>query len=411
MEFTLNILIKIATVGFIAYLFYVLYQQRQRKINSQLIPNKRKCTPCRKPIYMETFDNIPSSKMLTPANDAELANIVITLNKNKQKFTVIGNLHSERSLTDFDIVISPYNFNKYTFTKDGIVTVGGSICMEQLQRFLDKYHYGLPVSPRGVSAPGYGPTVAGFITAGGITDKSNKFGGFWENVERIKMVTGDGLTKEFNKKSPEFPHLFANYGLLGIITEADLNIVSEQNVSPKYPLGVTGNLYPPEANSMAHYNVMESEHNIHWINCLVLCRTVDPVKKLTDYLQTLYTKYILIPDNVSPMTIKQSQNITQYSIPFKKFYPTLLYPYQETMYGVEIIQDGKYMNAAKLNDMGNEIYDYVTTNGYFLYLQTMNWIDKDKSKQYYTKNNMLSSFLDMKKQFNPNSLLNTDFLS
>jgi hypothetical protein len=81
-----------------------------------------------------------------------------------------------------------------------------------------------------------GPTVGGYIAAGGFGPESKLHGGFWNNVIALKFVDGTGRLREVSASEPLFPWLFGSMGQLGIFAEATLAIVPFESAA-RYPRG------------------------------------------------------------------------------------------------------------------------------------------------------------------------------
>jgi hypothetical protein len=77
-----------------------------------------------------------------------------------------------------------------------------------------------------------GPTVGGFIAAGGFGAGSASAGGFWENVVEVAIVDGRGALARVTRESPLFPWLFGGMGQLGIVVDATLQTVPSATAPP-----------------------------------------------------------------------------------------------------------------------------------------------------------------------------------
>ena len=124
------------------------------------------------------------------------------------------------------------------FDARGSVTTGAGMVLWILQRLLQAHGFDLPVLNDGYP----GPTVGGYLAAGGFGPRSSLHGGFWDNVLSITLIDGRGDPRELSASHPQFPWLFGSMGQLGIFVEATLAIVPLAGAAP-YPQGVR--LYAP----------------------------------------------------------------------------------------------------------------------------------------------------------------------
>ncbi len=112
---------------------------------------------------------------------------------------------------------------RFSFSAPGTVTVGAGASLWALDDVLRDYGYRLPV----LNGGGPGPTVGGFIAAGGIDHASSGlFGGFWDNVRAVTLVDGRGEVLTVTPDDELYPWLFGSMGQLGVFTEATLDIVA-----------------------------------------------------------------------------------------------------------------------------------------------------------------------------------------
>ena len=114
--------------------------------------------------------------------------------------------------------------------------MGSGVVLWILQYLLRQQGFDIPVLNDGYP----GPSVGGYISAGGFGPRSAQFGGFWDNVMEIQMVDGLGAIRNIRRDHPAFPWLFGSMGQLGIITQAKIAIIARDNAqTPHYPLGTT----------------------------------------------------------------------------------------------------------------------------------------------------------------------------
>ena len=138
--------------------------------------------------------------------------------------------------TQEELLLSTRNFRRVRFEEPGSVTVGSGVVLWVLQYMLRQHGFDLPVLNDGYP----GPSVGGYISAGGFGPRSAQFGGFWENVLEIQIVDGLGVIHNIPRDNPVFPWLFGSMGQLGVMTQAKIKIIARGNAqAPPYPLGTT----------------------------------------------------------------------------------------------------------------------------------------------------------------------------
>lgn len=174
-----------------------------------------------------------------PETTAEVAALVKVAYTYYIPIRVQGRSHSANGSSlpnTLELLINTALLNQIEFNQPGYITVGAGIPIDRLHRQLFFHHYDtIPVYNSG----GEAPSIGGFIAAGGIGEDSKVYGGLWENVQKVTLVTGYGRVLRVNQHDSLFPWLFGSMGQLGIITEAVLKVIPEgHDNSFSYPLGL-----------------------------------------------------------------------------------------------------------------------------------------------------------------------------
>ena len=160
-----------------------------------------------------------------------------------------------------ELLLATRNFRHVRFEEPGTVTVGSGIVLWVLQHIVRRYGFDLPVVNDGYP----GPSVGGYISAGGFGPRSAQYGGFWSNVAAIRLIDGTGRLHDIAAGDPRFPWLFGSMGQLGIFFDAKLALVPlDPSDTPRYPLGralVAPQLAQPRVP--AEYAV-EGEERLFW---------------------------------------------------------------------------------------------------------------------------------------------------
>lgn len=137
-----------------------------------------------------------------------------------------------------ELLLRTTDLRHVRFDAGGSVTAGAGIVLWILQRVLQAHGFDLPVLNDGYP----GPTLGGYLAAGGFGPRSSVHGAFWDNVLSITIVDGRGEPREISASHAHFPWLFGSMGQLGIVAEATLAIVPLAGAAP-YPQGIR--LYAP----------------------------------------------------------------------------------------------------------------------------------------------------------------------
>lgn len=145
-----------------------------------------------------------------------------------------------------ELLLSARNLRHLRFEEPGTVTAGAGVVLWVLQHILRRHGFDLPVLNDGYP----GPSVGGYLAAGGFGPRSAVHGGFWDNVREARVVDGRGELRRMAADDPLFPWLFGAMGQLGVLLDAKLAIVPLGGAEPRaYPAGkrlVAPQLAPPK---------------------------------------------------------------------------------------------------------------------------------------------------------------------
>lgn len=116
-------------------------------------------------------------------------------------------------------VISSERLCRFRFDAPGTITVGGGALIWDIQTMLRRRGHELLVANDG-AAPA--PSVGGFVAAGGIGENTHIYGGFWETVEALTVVTGTSDILTLRREDELFRWMFGAMGQLAFVVEATL---------------------------------------------------------------------------------------------------------------------------------------------------------------------------------------------
>lgn len=116
------------------------------------------------------------------------------------------------------------------WTGEGQVTVGAGLAVWELDQYVRRFGWKLPVVNDGGAAAS---SIGGFISAGGIGRDCLFYGGFWETVLSLTVVSATGDKFEVERDHPLFPWIFGSMGSLGLIFEASIELVPASDAPTK----------------------------------------------------------------------------------------------------------------------------------------------------------------------------------
>lgn len=213
---------------------------------------------------------------VSPTSAADLQQVVARAYEHDVPMRIRGRGHSMNgsSLPRSDeLMIRTSGLSHARFEKPGTVTVEGGVPIHDLREVLQRYGYDLPVYNDG-TADG-GPSIGGYINAGGFGPGSAQFGGFWENVDAVTLVLADGTLRTLERGDSDFAWTFGAMGQLGIVLEARLDIYPVTDAkAPTYPQGKAMDITNELNNGRATQTVTDrpdatSRTPIYWFTLFV----------------------------------------------------------------------------------------------------------------------------------------------
>lgn len=176
------------------------------------------------------------------------------------------------------------------------VRIGAGVAMVHADRFL--YDYGLRLLVRNDGPPG--PSVGGYISAGGFGGNSRTHGGLWSQVSSVELVDGRGEVRTFTPEDEAFGYLFGSVGQLGAIVGATMKIAP----APQSPASA-GAL---EIGECTRVPLREEERNdgyvpIHyWWTFMTPAARVDEARAALEQIKQRYVDDVyFLPDYTYPI--------------------------------------------------------------------------------------------------------------
>jgi FAD/FMN-containing dehydrogenase len=127
-----------------------------------------------------------------------------------------------------ELLLRTEGLRGHRFLGEGAVVAGAGLVLDDLRRIVEAKDLRLPVH----NAGGPGPTVGGFLAAGGFGEGSARHGGFWETVLEVTLVDGTGKVRRVRPGERLFPWLFGSMGQLGVFVETTIRLVRPSSRPP-----------------------------------------------------------------------------------------------------------------------------------------------------------------------------------
>lgn len=280
------------------------------------------------------------------------------------------------------------------YDEAGTVTAASGIALWTLRDVLGSEHLTLPVVNDGYA----GPSVGGFIAAGGFGPGSQRYGGFWENVAEILIATGYGL-RRFQRGDPSFPWLFGSMGQLGIIIEARLDVVrAAAATSAPYP---QSQVVPADAINRATARASgppadESGRRLYWFTLFV------PGSRLEEALARLAWL------EAQHGALFRYRERYQYFVQSRHIVAPLVYPEASPFFAIGIWgfhEDSTPAGIAHLSAFETDFMQMALRHRFKRYIQSELSCGPHMYTQYFDPA-ILSGFQDLKRVLDPNDLFN-----
>ena len=318
-----------------------------------------------------------------------------------------------------EILIYTDQINHYRFESNSTLTVGAGAMVWDVRDLAREFGHDLKVYNGGWA----GPSVGGFISAGGFgkgnLSKSN--GGLWESINWIKLIDAFGKIHQIHREDALFPWLFGSYGQLGLIVEANFQLISKKPFffymtgvelkSLKLPLNAEGvipmrqiddpkkNLLPPE----------DSYSNIlFWFSLLI-----DPKKELQAWKDierwVVRNSSFIKPEGGWHGPLMNGEPIGyHYVIKYLNFHPPLVYSKSQDFLVIGVmsrLEVKQKKSISRILAIEKEFVELANRRNYGLYLQAENIGCNIDFQEYYGRT-LYSKFLKIKEKFDPEHRVN-----
>jgi hypothetical protein len=286
-----------------------------------------------------------------------------------------------------ELSLSTNGLRYFRRVSEQTIIAGAGSSLYEIRQWLDAYGYDLPVYNLG----GMGPSLGGYISAGGIGEGSALYGGFWENVFWIGVVDGRGAYRRIERGAPYFPWLFGSMGQLGVIVDAALRIVPvpylEQKPLPEQ--GQVPTLAEQNPAMMERYRQIYESFRLYSISVFAPEGAGEPATQaLHDFLRPYESQF----------TINRTLTLP---IRFFNFNPPLMYPAQTsfTVVGIEFLPRENTNPEAAL-EVERQFAKFIEAKGHRHYIQ-MELTREPATIRAYFGAKVWDEFEQVKMEFDP----------
>jgi FAD/FMN-containing dehydrogenase len=334
---------------------------------------------------------------VSPKSAREVSDIVRLAGKHGVRLRTRGNGHALNGSSlprNAELVVQTRDLGRARCHSDGTVSVGAGAIMWSVDAWLRAGGYALPVLNDGYA----GPSVGGFVAAGGFGPGSRIAGGFWDNVAEITIVDGTGRTRRIARDAPLFPWFFGSFGQLGIVVQAKLDVVTSTRVSPAAgsatlaveaeTLGVPPRPRAPEATDEAG--------RLFWFTLFVPETSLDSARSQLDALELRHVGIFAFRARY------------QYFIPHRRVVAALLWPHPTPCYAVGswgILNDTSLQGITQVLAFDSAFTELALINGYKRYIQSEAPSGPALYERYFGPE-IYSHFRALKRALDPLDILN-----
>ena len=175
-----------------------------------------------------------------------------------------------------ETLVRTRELNHYRVEKRGQITVGGGAILWDIRDFVANHGWRLPIYNGGWA----GPTLGGFVSAGGLglrarqkqaspdapdrTSLSERYGGFWAQVTRLKIIDGCGEVHDILPGDADFRWIFASMGQFGLTLEATLRLLPQSGAADGLQVGSSGRIPVSNPLDSTETDRVPPAHGVDW---------------------------------------------------------------------------------------------------------------------------------------------------
>jgi len=338
---------------------------------------------------------------VAPRSLAEAVEIVRVASRERIPLRVRGAGHALNGSSlpaPGELVFETRRLASVRYERPGTVTSGAGVNLWILNDLVRQRGFSLPVINDGYA----GPSVGGYLAAGGFGANSCSHGGFWENVAEVVLLTSVGVVR-VTRDDAMFPWLFGAMGQLGVVLEVTLDVVSgEDNHDVRYPAGVCETddaMYSAAANVSAPS--AEDQRRLYWFTLFV---NRGQLACAQGELSTLQAQHATVFEYCEPYC---------YLIRHRgRVVAPLVYPVAEDFYAIGrwgFHTDASPKGLQRLTAFDTDFMRLVARRGYRRYVQSELSSGPETYRQYFDPD-VLARLEQHKRCTDPSSLFNRDWI-
>lgn len=329
-----------------------------------------------------------------PSNTEQVASLVKIAYQYHVPIRTQGASHSHNGTSlpkKSELLIHTYALNNLTILNNHEISAGSGLPVALINDFLAPYDMKIPIYNEGEIN---GPTIGGFISAGGIQSGSETYGGFWDQVSELTLVVGEGKIIRIKPENPNFLWVFGAMGQLGIITNVKLKAIDTNFSSKKSPAPANKIDTTFERHGGHYYLINKTVEPYLWVVLFVSQNQVDVATSELINLQTQHEDAL------------RYEPLIKYRIHTRKA-PPLLFPHEGDFYAITVW--GRKINNKKnilaFNHLNHVFEELVTKKHYHRYIQSEYSKTHDVYKKYFD-HKTYKEFANIKSRLDPENLFN-----
>jgi len=335
---------------------------------------------------------------VTPISANEVSGIVQIAGAHRVPLRTRGRGHALNGSSlpqKSELVVNTRELTGASHEPDGTVSVGAGMVLWDVDHWLRTEGCALPVLNDGYP----GPSVGGFVAAGGFGPGSATAGGFWNNVAEVTIVKGDGRIEQLRRGTALFPWLFGSMGQLGIFVEAKLDIVDCADVPPlagSGQRGVAREVMPAAQQSTFGPGIPDEAGRLFWFTLFVPEASLDHARVQLDSLEIRH-----------PNTFALRNRYT-YLITHREIVAPLIWPYSSPCNAVGswgILNDVTAHGIEGMLAFDSDFTEIALANGYRRYVQSEVPHGPALYERYFGLE-VYSHFRILKREHDPRNLFN-----
>ena len=319
-----------------------------------------------------------------PKNEEEISQIVRLSIANKYSLIVRGFGHSMNGSSvpkEDEILIRTNYFNSFRILDDSNIEAEAGISVFDLKEEIEKLGYQFPF----VNGGGRGPSLGGFISAGGIQVDPNGNSGSWNFIEEIHFINGKGAHVITKKTDELFSYLFGSMGQFGVITKVKIKLADAHKKTFSKILQKKI-IIPYEKDK----TIDNKDSFLSWIGVFYPEAKNGIAQKEMDNLFSEYSDIF---------TFYRNQ---EYSFSYKGVFTPLLYPANENFraYEIQFYTKPSVLKTKRFHDFQTKYSKLVSGKNYKRYAQAEILLP-DFSYANHFDSNVFAKFSELKKQHDP----------